>query len=707
LNTQVELANNDLVTFTWNCDKKRVGRHDGIDELTFVWDNENIVAEVDGGVAEAQYTYSLQPYGNLVSQHRESESSFYHFDALGNTRLLSDSAQVEADTYDYDAWGESLSSTGVDSNPYRYGGEKGYYWDEKLETYQLRRRTYDAQMGRFLSEDPLGFAGGDTNLYRYAENDPVNQSDPSGLSPFLCADRHRDGSVVSVGSTPCGGVNPGCGDEARCSKVIGTVSVQHEMQGDKSCVQLSSSVQGMGLNFGDKQGNCHSFEAIGAKIADGSFDPCAGSASEMGSDANQSLPETRDEGGHSSSGESSGQSGGSKGPVSVKGAIIGGLIGGVPGALIGAIGVEGLCNTPLLPKDFCAVVRKIGADPLKLSFQMVKCLFRGFLEGIGKLTSWATENPCELVIEVLVGLPGGLCQLDWKKTKPSAVVGLIDSWGRTFGLYLLDEAQNLLGTIVGVALWLADRLWETGGKLDVEGALLDVVNKVWSAVTGIGAQVIELIRGTAVMIWGAFVGAMLKLAAGAAGSFVGVGVVAMAVKLYNFVSAVIDQLENLGHLLDIAGKVISQCSQQCPDVIGAIAELFLEGFKLALKAIGKAVIVGLFGFAIARLFCRLAATLYRVIMAIICFIANLLRSVLALFKEWLKRIGRPTETAKPTCTVKKGSCPPKPPKCNASGSKAIVFGTIFVWRVVYPLGAGLGGESARGSVACSSWERPT
>jgi uncharacterized protein RhaS with RHS repeats len=36
---------------------------------------------------------------------------------------------------------------------------------------------------RFLSPDPLGFSGGDANLYRYAGNDPINQSDPSGLRP--------------------------------------------------------------------------------------------------------------------------------------------------------------------------------------------------------------------------------------------------------------------------------------------------------------------------------------------------------------------------------------------------------------------------------------------------------------------------------------------------------------------------------------------
>jgi RHS repeat-associated protein len=45
----------------------------------------------------------------------------------------------------------------------------------------LRARYYDVDLGRFLSEDPVGFGAGDTNLYRYVFNDPVGRSDPLGL----------------------------------------------------------------------------------------------------------------------------------------------------------------------------------------------------------------------------------------------------------------------------------------------------------------------------------------------------------------------------------------------------------------------------------------------------------------------------------------------------------------------------------------------
>ena len=43
-------------------------------------------------------------------------------------------------------------------------------------------RWYDSGVGSFICQDPSGFAAGDANLYRYCGNDPVSETDPSGLS---------------------------------------------------------------------------------------------------------------------------------------------------------------------------------------------------------------------------------------------------------------------------------------------------------------------------------------------------------------------------------------------------------------------------------------------------------------------------------------------------------------------------------------------
>lgn len=62
------------------------------------------------------------------------------------------------------------------------GPFSGREWDADAKLQNNRARWYDPTIGRFLSEDPIGFDSGDPNLYRYAGNDPINFRDPSGFT---------------------------------------------------------------------------------------------------------------------------------------------------------------------------------------------------------------------------------------------------------------------------------------------------------------------------------------------------------------------------------------------------------------------------------------------------------------------------------------------------------------------------------------------
>ncbi|WP_321474121.1 RHS repeat-associated core domain-containing protein [uncultured Paludibaculum sp.] len=99
---------------------------------------------------------------------------WYGYDGEGHVRALTDAMGTVTDTYDYDAFGSVVGSTGTTPNAYRYRGEQ---WDADLGLYYLRARWYSPVTGRFLSRDPLDTG----NRYAYAAADPVNGSDPSGL----------------------------------------------------------------------------------------------------------------------------------------------------------------------------------------------------------------------------------------------------------------------------------------------------------------------------------------------------------------------------------------------------------------------------------------------------------------------------------------------------------------------------------------------
>lgn len=75
-----------------------------------------------------------------------------------------------------------LSDSSLGFQPFGFAG--GLY-DSSTKLTQFGARWYDTEVGRCLSKDPILFGGGQTNLYGYTFNDPVNFTDPSGLNPAI------------------------------------------------------------------------------------------------------------------------------------------------------------------------------------------------------------------------------------------------------------------------------------------------------------------------------------------------------------------------------------------------------------------------------------------------------------------------------------------------------------------------------------------
>ncbi|SPE37114.1 exported hypothetical protein [Candidatus Sulfopaludibacter sp. SbA3] len=99
-------------------------------------------------------------------------------DHIGSPRLVVNSTTgAIAQRIDYDAFG----AVTADSNPgFQPFGFAGGLYDPDTGLVRFGARDYDAAAGRWTAKDPKGLAGGDTNLYAYVGNDPVNHLDPRG-----------------------------------------------------------------------------------------------------------------------------------------------------------------------------------------------------------------------------------------------------------------------------------------------------------------------------------------------------------------------------------------------------------------------------------------------------------------------------------------------------------------------------------------------
>jgi RHS repeat-associated protein len=145
---------------------------------TILYDGQDILRETrSDGTTTTTYTYIHGPGIDepLARIDQAGSVTYYHADGLGSIVKMTDSAGTVVQTRQYDAWGNL--EVGADQSGYAFTGRE---WDPEIGLYYYRARYYDPKIGRFISEDPIGFAGG-VNFYGYVFGDPIGLVDPTGL----------------------------------------------------------------------------------------------------------------------------------------------------------------------------------------------------------------------------------------------------------------------------------------------------------------------------------------------------------------------------------------------------------------------------------------------------------------------------------------------------------------------------------------------
>jgi RHS repeat-associated protein len=137
----------------------------------------SLVFDSAGNVSERVLN---DPSGTAIAMDKGTGNTRWLLgDQVGSVRQVIDNNGALKDKIDYDTFGNVRSQTQPTESPrFTYAGGE-------IETVtglvHFGRREYDAFTGGWLQQDPIGYGGGDTNLYRYVGNNPAPLIDRSGL----------------------------------------------------------------------------------------------------------------------------------------------------------------------------------------------------------------------------------------------------------------------------------------------------------------------------------------------------------------------------------------------------------------------------------------------------------------------------------------------------------------------------------------------
>jgi RHS repeat-associated protein len=180
---------------------RRSGKNMNGAATQFLYDGLNPVQELDGS-SPPNVTANLLMGLRIDEYFSRADSNgpmSFLSDALGSTLAVTDPMGGINTSYSYDPFGNTAVN-GPSSNPYQFTGRE----NDATGLYYYRARYYSPAYQRFIGQDPIGFASGQSNLYGYVAQRPTQLRDPTGLchdgkKPCLGTARVLEGNPDTIG----------------------------------------------------------------------------------------------------------------------------------------------------------------------------------------------------------------------------------------------------------------------------------------------------------------------------------------------------------------------------------------------------------------------------------------------------------------------------------------------------------------------------
>lgn len=172
-NTANQMVNSDGYLYTYDGNNKRVKEQgsNSTPSYSFYGSNGKLMYRNVNGQHHDYYYLG----GKLVANKKHTTVTYLHSDYLGSTAAASNGSHIIIDRLYHQPFGESIGTPKDDV------GYTGHKFDTDLGLSYMQARYYDPAIGRFYSNDPLGFSGIHSfNRYAYANNNPFKYTDPDG-----------------------------------------------------------------------------------------------------------------------------------------------------------------------------------------------------------------------------------------------------------------------------------------------------------------------------------------------------------------------------------------------------------------------------------------------------------------------------------------------------------------------------------------------
>ena len=165
-----------VIEYTYDYNNVWIRKIVGDFKTIFIPENYQTTVQIDNGITTHHYLWTPNAQDKLLADTTSTDVLWSLTDHLGTIR---DVLGTTSTHLIYDAFGNLISGT----NPLLFGFT-GKAFDSDTHLQNNINRWYDATIGRWLSTDPIGFEGNDTNLYRYVGNSPLTHIDITGLKEF-------------------------------------------------------------------------------------------------------------------------------------------------------------------------------------------------------------------------------------------------------------------------------------------------------------------------------------------------------------------------------------------------------------------------------------------------------------------------------------------------------------------------------------------